>query len=205
MPKAISYYKEASSLNNAYAKNNLGIIYKNGFGNEVSKNVSLAIVYFNEAVQKTDNSLSKFNLASIYIYEQAFQNIDLAIDYLLDLYVFNVKPFRELLCIALLLQNRCDLKVINNYLQKYSNKQIDSHKITNSLNNIIIMYGLNVASSFVKFFDYYRDIDFVFDHLLNMKISKSVLYHHINQDQQVNSKIPPINSLFYEGFSIDLD
>ena len=41
--KAISNYKESSNKDDCYARNNLGIIYKNGFGDEVKPNVGLAI------------------------------------------------------------------------------------------------------------------------------------------------------------------
>ena len=55
MMEAIHYYKEASSFNHNYSKNNLGIIYKNGFGDEIKKNIGYAIGYFDEAIsQKND-------------------------------------------------------------------------------------------------------------------------------------------------------
>ena len=50
--KAIQYYKKASSFNNEYAKNNIGVIYKHGFNNEIPKNIGASIIYFNEAIQQ---------------------------------------------------------------------------------------------------------------------------------------------------------
>lgn len=44
--KAIHYYKEASSFNDNFAKNNLGIIYLKGFGDEIAPNIGLSIEYF---------------------------------------------------------------------------------------------------------------------------------------------------------------
>ena len=49
--KAIQYYKEASSFNNQYAKNNLGIIYKYGY-DDVDGDVSISIEYFEEAIRQ---------------------------------------------------------------------------------------------------------------------------------------------------------
>ncbi|KAK8837256.1 hypothetical protein M9Y10_036686 [Tritrichomonas musculus] len=45
--KSIKYYKDLSNLNNEHAKNNLGVIYKNGFEN-INKNILLAKEYFKE-------------------------------------------------------------------------------------------------------------------------------------------------------------
>ena len=44
--KAIDYFKESSCFNNNCAKNNLGVIYKNG--EKVMKNINHAIEYFEE-------------------------------------------------------------------------------------------------------------------------------------------------------------
>ena len=48
----ITFYNEGSSLNDQYSKNNLGIIYTNGFGNVIKKNLSMAKVLFEEAIIK---------------------------------------------------------------------------------------------------------------------------------------------------------
>ena len=50
--KSIHYYKSISSFNNKYAKNNLGIIYKNGFNDIIKQNIGLAKEYFNEAIRQ---------------------------------------------------------------------------------------------------------------------------------------------------------
>ena len=50
--EAIHYYKEASSFNNNYAKNNLGIIYKHGYGDKIKSNIVNSIVYFEEAIRQ---------------------------------------------------------------------------------------------------------------------------------------------------------
>ena len=73
--KAIHFYKEASTFNNQYAKNNLGIIYKNGFGDNVKKHTGNAIVYFEEAIRKGNDYLSMYNLAHIYIYDETMKHV----------------------------------------------------------------------------------------------------------------------------------
>ncbi|KAK8891536.1 hypothetical protein M9Y10_028749 [Tritrichomonas musculus] len=55
--KAIHYYKEASSFNNQYSKNNPGIIYKHG-DNGIEGKTGNAIVYFEEAIRQKNDYLS---------------------------------------------------------------------------------------------------------------------------------------------------
>lgn len=67
--KAVHLYKEVSCFNNSHAKNNLGVIYKNGIGN-IEKRVFLAKEYFQEAIKKKNDHLSMLNLANIYLDEE---------------------------------------------------------------------------------------------------------------------------------------
>ena len=48
MKKSIHHYKEASSFNSQYAKNNLGIIFKKGILNKISPEIGYAIEYLKE-------------------------------------------------------------------------------------------------------------------------------------------------------------
>ena len=50
--EAIHHNMEASSFNNQFAKNNLGIIYKHGSGEEIKKKLGNAIVFFEEAIHQ---------------------------------------------------------------------------------------------------------------------------------------------------------
>ncbi|KAK8898369.1 hypothetical protein M9Y10_000654 [Tritrichomonas musculus] len=68
--KAIHYYKEGSSMDDNRAKNNLGVIFKNGFYDEISPNPGLAIEYFKEAIRQKNDILSMFNLSTIYMYNE---------------------------------------------------------------------------------------------------------------------------------------
>ena len=67
--KSIFYYKESLIKNDPFSKNNLAVIYKNGFG-DVKKNIVLAKEYLEEVVQQKKFILSMFNLAKIYYDEE---------------------------------------------------------------------------------------------------------------------------------------
>ena len=83
MIKAIKYYKNASSFNNEYSKNNLGIIYKYGFGEEIKPNLGLANEYFKEAINQKKDKIAMYNLAHMYLYndhiKEEFDPIELLI------------------------------------------------------------------------------------------------------------------------------
>ena len=83
MSEAIHYYKEASSFNDQYAKNNLGIIYRYGYDNVEGKTGN-AIEYFKEAIRQKEDYLSMYNLAHIHIYDEKIQgDLDKAIGLLI--------------------------------------------------------------------------------------------------------------------------
>lgn len=51
---SFQYSKETSSFNSQHAKNNLGIIHKNGIWDEIPENIEKAIIYF---VSYSENSI----------------------------------------------------------------------------------------------------------------------------------------------------
>ncbi|KAK8835022.1 hypothetical protein M9Y10_031760 [Tritrichomonas musculus] len=53
--QSLHFYKEASSFNNQYATNNLGIIYKNGIENEIEPRLGSSIDYFEEAIRQEND------------------------------------------------------------------------------------------------------------------------------------------------------
>ena len=82
--KAISNYLESSSFNFAFAKNNLGIIHKNGFGDEIPKNIANAFVYFREAINQKNDIVAMYNLAHCYLHDDPpDKNINEAINLLI--------------------------------------------------------------------------------------------------------------------------
>lgn len=125
--KAIHYYKEASTFNNQYAKNNLGILYKNGYKDIVEKSLGLSIVYFEEAIPQKDDEVSMYNLAHLYFYEDSNKDsIDKSIELLIH---SNEKGFlqsKELLCLTLLKKYNFHLDAIKAEIESLSqgNKEL---------------------------------------------------------------------------------
>ena len=71
--KACHLYKKVSCIYNQFAKNNLEIFYKKGFG-VAEQNYLLSAEYFREAVKLKQDALSKFNLANLMIDEAKKNN-----------------------------------------------------------------------------------------------------------------------------------
>lgn len=66
--EAISFYKEASSFNNQYAKNNLGVIFKNGFEDKIKKQSANAVIFFEEAIRQKKKIIYQCTIWHIFIY-----------------------------------------------------------------------------------------------------------------------------------------
>ncbi|KAK8836037.1 hypothetical protein M9Y10_040238 [Tritrichomonas musculus] len=115
--EAIHYYKEASSFNNQYSKNNLGIIYKHGY-DKIEKKLGMAIEYFEEAIRQKNDYLSMYNLAHIYMYDAS---VEPDLKKAIDLLIRSLKRFKHsfiLLCAALLLQYKFNIETIKQELNK---------------------------------------------------------------------------------------
>lgn len=90
--KAIHYYKEASSFNDNFAKNNLGIIYLKGFGDEIAPNIGLSIEYFEEAIRQKDDAVAMYNRSYIYMFIQSNNdNLNKSIDLLTKSFILGFK------------------------------------------------------------------------------------------------------------------
>ena len=99
--KAIHYFKEGSSFNDNYCKNNLGIIYKN------IKHNPNAIVYFKEAIHQEDDMVAMYNLAHMYLYGELInENIDQSIDLLIKSSDKGFMTSFILLCLAIIKTNK---------------------------------------------------------------------------------------------------
>lgn len=134
MIKAVHYYKNASSFNEPHAKNNLGIIYKYGFGQDIKQSIELAIIYFTEAINKSNDILSIYNLAHIYIFiDKTKEKIIESIDLLLQ--IINIKdlPVIELLCIAIF-SDFSLLTKLDTKLQSKINRKIRHNDLYNRKN-----------------------------------------------------------------------
>lgn len=198
--KAIKYFKDASSFNSQYAKNNLGIIYRHGISGKILKNIGYAIEYFKENISRFSDILSMYNLAHIFIYDEGFkEKIDEAIDLLVKCSNQNFSPAIDLLSIALIIKYKFDLKQIYNDLEKRTdeknNLQEKIHKI------IDLDYGLN-HDSFEEMYTNYKTIDFLYDFFYHPIVSKKL--NEINEIKSKNTNLNKITSDFYDGFGHDI-
>ncbi|KAK8890607.1 hypothetical protein M9Y10_035387 [Tritrichomonas musculus] len=197
--KAIHYYKEASSFNNQYAKNNLGIIFKKGYKDEVAKNLGLSIEYFKEAIRQKNDEVSMYNLAHLYFYEDPIKDsIDKSIELLIRSLENGFHSSKKLLCLVLIKKCNFDLYTIKEEIERIShgNKELSFEIYTAILNSELLD-----SKYFETNYEYYRDIDFLYKN--NLKPFRSVL---IEYDWEMISKpkIPNISKLFYEGFGFEV-
>ena len=187
MKKSIHYYKEASSFNNQYAKNNLGIIYKHGIG--VESNLANAKIYFEESIKEKSDPISMYNLAHIYIYEECDnESFDKSIELLKESSSKGFSYSTELLYIALFHKYGNNINEIGKEIIKY----IDYENETRYLN-------INEYYSSENKYLYYKDIDFLYDIGMNEIITKDIYREKIKQTTGKK-----ITTEFYEGFGINL-
>ena len=193
--KAIEFYKEASSFNIHYSKNNLGVIYR--YGIEIEKqNVAMAIIYFDEAIRQKNDFLSMYNKANILLYDETVKNVDDAINLLIE----SSNEFIHsliLLCIALIKKHGFNETILE--------KDISTHKnISSNLAQKILktIKKLNIIQLFEYLYNLYNNELFLynesqscipFSQFQNKKLVKqnNVIAHNITSE-------------FYEGFGNDL-
>ena len=191
--KAIRLYKNSSSFNNCYAKNNLGVIYKS---NMQIKNISFSKEYFMESIKQKDFILSMFNLVNIYLDEG---EIEKSINLLIKLSIKEFITSQLMLCYLLTKnQNDINLKTISGEIQKYDSKLTEfASKILDWYKNIqpYLLMG-NLAS----YYRYFHSIDLLF-------ISDKIISSDKLNEEMVNNtsllKGQNINHHFYEGFNIE--
>ncbi|KAK8888304.1 hypothetical protein M9Y10_039370 [Tritrichomonas musculus] len=205
--KSIFFYKEASSLNNQFAKNNLGVIYENGYGEKIPQQLGNAVELFKEATKK-NNYLSFYNLAHLYIYKNPNEdNIMKAINLLLSMLKISswIKP-TFLLYIALAL--KCDYKYDN------IDKKIADicEKIPKSNESISILTGFKTVfrivgpQYFKNYYQIYKTIDLIY-YIDYEELNYSgfyLKYDVVKNEKEINPYIADINYNFYDGFAISI-
>ena len=200
MEKSINHYKEASSFNNQYAKNNLGIIYKNGIEGIILKNIGFAIEYFDEAITRFNDEVSMYNLAHICIYEdKTDEKIDQSIDLLIKLAKKNFIQSQTLLCIALIKRYGFNLGIIKSELHKRMNITEDLSK---KIHQMIINLKLANEKNFIELYNYYKKMDFLYDFLKNPICTQNISIQKQQFDLK-NKNAKNITKDFYEGFGIE--
>ena len=188
MKKSIHHYKEASSFNSQYAKNNLGILYKHGIG--VEANLESAQIYFNEAIKQKDDPISMYNLAHIYLYEEdSIEFIDKSIELLKKSSNKRFSYSTELLYIALCKKYEKNIDAIKNEYSKFL-------KYDNESELVRFIDNFSLEEIYFK----YKEIDFLYDIGLKKVISKNIYKEKISQNPEIK-----LTKEFYEGFGIKLN
>lgn len=196
--KAINFYKEASSFNDQFEKNNLGVIYKKGFGNKIKKNIELSKEYFNEAIRQKDDFISMFNLSNIYLDEDDnCKSVELLIKSSNKGFI----PSKIVLFYLLSNDLKCvDQQSIKNEIQRFNKEwNIYAQKIYKWYKEIG-QYLFNDIDSFRKAYKYFRENDilylngyFIFSDIFDKNANRNI--NHINLVKEITND-------FYDGFDI---
>ena len=195
--KAIHYYKEGSNNTDPYAKNNLAIIYKDGYGDEIKSRKLNPIEFLNEAIRQKKDILSMYNLANIYMYNDK-SKIDDAIDLLFNSFS-QFSYSLNLLCLALVKKYGFNFNKIEDKV-----KELDKNCPKNKLSLIINkLYYLRLYNNweFESLYESYREKYFLYNYKHEF-ISFSDF--HAKKDNDNQNKAPNINKIFYEGFGIEI-
>ena len=191
--RAIHFYKEASSFNFNYAKNNLGIIYKNGFFPEISKNINTAKIYFKEAIKQKNDMVSMYNLAHVYFYEEhTDKSISKSIKLLIRSSELGFASALELL--SLLLVNKWDYYKENIKNELKNNIDI-SNELLSKIRIIFQQNKLNNPICYESFYNKFENIDFLYDPATKTQISKKL-------SMEKTTPKPNITIEFYNGFGL---
>ena len=195
--KSISYYKESSSFNNEFAKNNLSLIYKNGY--EVKKDVNYSIELLKEAINKKQNVVAMFNLASIYTFNENQENFDESIDLLIKSFLFGFKPSKELLCLVLIKKYKSCICLENIEFEIQKHYENDYKLLSNDIFMMIIEKGLKDDETFMIKYNFWSKIEYEFD-INNYYYESTKFQRKRKKKVKPKSSIININKFFYEGF-----
>ncbi|KAK8891607.1 3-phosphoinositide dependent protein kinase-1 [Tritrichomonas musculus] len=200
--QAIRLYKEVSSFNNQYAKNNLGVIYKTGIG-KIGKNISYAKEYLHEAIKQKDDFVSMFNLATILLEEEESEsepNEDLE-------YKKPIKLLAEssdhlflpsFILLSLVLINKYE-SINHKIIRKELNEHMKNHP---ELIPMIFKFCKKIPKySKTTYFLDFRKINYVYINRSVKTLNEIQKNQERKQAEHFRRPIE-INSFFYEGFAI---
>ncbi|KAK8835991.1 hypothetical protein M9Y10_040188 [Tritrichomonas musculus] len=198
MFKAFHLYKEVSSFYNNFAKNNLGVIIKNGC-KDIKKNIALAKEYFNEAIKQKNDPLSMYNLSNILLDER---NSDPNLKSPIELLVLSASqmfyPSIILLCHVLKSEHgSINIEIFKNEFKKYNH---ENEKIAEFIYFRFELFKSNIlyADTYEYLYKVFRKNDFLYG--TNGVIAFQKL-DEIQQYEEMDSKqnYKNINEEFYNG------
>ena len=190
--KAIHFYIHGSNCDDQYSMNNLGIIYKTGFG--VEKNIVRSFELFNKAYNTKKNRLSMYNIAKMKIYSEKNEN-DLIDSIELLIYASNkhLQIAHKLLCITLI--NKYGNNIDNIKIQLRKNRYLKPN-FDNLICNLIMKGKLNNPIFFKKEYEKCRNIEYVYN------IDKKIV--PLSELIKESKSLLNISQVFYEGFGLDI-
>lgn len=198
--KSIHFYKEASSLNNQYAKNNLAIIYKNGIENKIKPNIELAIEYLKEAIKQKKDEIAMYNLANIYFFNNS---IEKSMNLLIDLFKSGITQSLQLFCLVIVKKIGFNLS-----FQLFEQELLDLNCFTSdqilSLFEIIKTLNLDDEIVFEGMYQYHQKFDYLYDEFKNAISTKELMKKKNEKKKSKHIKAKYISLEFYEGFGINL-
>ena len=198
--QAIRLYKEATSFNDQYAKNNLAIIYKNGY-EKIQCNTSSAIEYLIEAIHQKNDFLAKYNLANILMYDEGQnKNLDKSLELLISS-SYHFIHSKILICLLLVKIYGFNLEIIKKVIKQ---KTDELNELSMQICQIAIDLQIYNKSSFEKLYELYRDKYFLYNSILKPISVSDFRKQSTYQKSHENNLLHEISSEFYEGFGSDL-
>ncbi|KAK8871415.1 hypothetical protein M9Y10_007141 [Tritrichomonas musculus] len=199
--KIIHLYKEASCFNNQYAKNNLGVIYKNGISG-INKNLSLAKEYFKEAVAQKNDAVSMFNLSNLLLNEeQETKDYKKVIELLIGSSRQGLMISLQLLAFILIEKHKSIYyNTIINELNAYGQQSDD---LVINLFQMCKIFLHENKESFQKMFQNIRKTDLIYikHKIYTLNEVEKARYSHV---QSQKSNLKDIDEYFYEGFEFPI-
>ena len=196
LKKAIQYYKEASSFNIQYAKNNLGVIFRNVFNDKIDTNIYESIEYFKEAINQKKDILSMYNLSLIYLYDQI--NIDQSIELLCESLKRGFQQSIELLCVALIKKCGLEIDKIKTEIKRFIN---ESNYLFSYIIHKIIDDNLNNEKNFQIKYDLFKCHNFIYN-LQAKPVPLYIINEQIGNSKKKKNYIENLSPEFYKGFGV---
>lgn len=179
--KSIKHYIMASNMNNQFANNNLGVIYK-------SNRMMNAIELFEEAISKKNDKVAMLNLAKNYFYDERIVNGKYRnnwVDLLIRSANQNYLEPKVFLCVVLIkMIGPISLIKIQLEISKYSEGSL---KLASELYQIIKSNQIEQEENYSFYFEFYKFNDFCY---FTEEMIMTGFFIDLNQ----KIKIPNINN-----------
>lgn len=197
---SIEHLINASNLNNTFAQNNLGLIYKNGNGNP--KNIEKSIYYFRKAIQVNNDPYALYNLAKLYYF-----GIDIQKDTDTSIDLLKKASEKQLLLANIFLffifTNQYDIQKAKHY-ELIIKKNCNSGKIYNLISSISADADIcNVIYCRLYVFLENYDLRYTIEKTFDFDFCYFMVYGSFYKSEKKRplSKLQDINHEFYAGLS----